>query len=69
MKINILPPDGYVEHMKRSALLASQAVGIEAGIRILTEGLKQWPEELEACVKWVVMERKRLKENQAKEPK
>ncbi|WP_286753889.1 MULTISPECIES: hypothetical protein [Sphingobacterium] len=48
--------------MRRSALLASQEVGIEAGVRILTEGLKQWPKELEDSIRWVVLERKRLKE-------
>lgn len=69
MKINKLPPTGYVEHMKRSALLASQGVGIEAGVLILTEGLKQWPEELEDSIRWVVIERKRLKEKQTKEPR
>lgn len=62
MKINKEPPVGYVDHMKRSALLASQGVGIEAGVRILTEGLKQWPKELDDSIRWVVMERKRLKE-------
>ncbi|MDQ1150172.1 hypothetical protein QE382_002156 [Sphingobacterium zeae] len=62
MKISKLPPQGYVEHMKRSALMASQGVGIEAGIIILTEGLKQWPQELDDCIRWVVGERKRLKE-------
>lgn len=69
MQINKEPPVGYVEHMKRSALMASQGVGIEAGVRILTEGLKQWPKELDDSIRWVVMERKRLKEIQAKEPK
>ena len=62
MKINKEPPVGYVDHMRRSALLASQGVGIEAGVRILTEGLKQWPKELEDSIRWVVMGRKRLKE-------
>lgn len=62
MKINKESPIGYVDHMRRSALLASQGVGIEAGIRILNEGLKQWPKELEDSVRWVVMERRRLKE-------
>ncbi len=62
MKINKEPPVEYVDHMRRSALLASQEVGIEAGVRILTEGLKQWPKELEDSIRWVVLERKRLKE-------
>ena len=69
MEINKELPVGYVDHMRRSALLASQGLGIEAGVRIITEGLKQWPEELEDSIIWVVMERKRLKEIQAKEPK
>ncbi len=62
MKINKQPPVGYVDHMRQSALLASQGVGIEAGVRILTEGLKQWPKELDESIRWVVLERKRLKE-------
>lgn len=62
MKINKLPPQGYVEHMKHSALMASQGVGIEAGIRILTEGLKEWPQELDDSIRWIVMERKRFME-------
>lgn len=69
MKISKLPPQGYVEHMKRSALMAAQGVGIEAGIIILTEGLKKWPQDLEDAIRWVVLERKRLQEIQAKEPK
>ncbi|WP_312363942.1 hypothetical protein [Sphingobacterium sp.] len=69
MKISKLPPEGYVEHMKRSALMAAQGVGIEAGIIILTEGLKKWPQDLEDAIRWVVLERKRLQEIQAKEPK
>lgn len=62
MKISKLPPQGYVDHLKRSALMASKGVGIEAGIRILTEGLKEWPQELDESIRWIVMERKRLKE-------
>jgi len=62
MKLSNKPPIGYVDHMKNSALLAADGVGIEAGIRILEEGLKEWPEELNEAVRWVVKERKKLNE-------
>ena len=63
MKLSKHPPIGYVDHIKKSALLAAQGVGIEAGMRIVEEGLKKWPDELDAAIKWVVMERKRIKSN------
>lgn len=62
MKLSKEPPIGYVDHMKKSALLAADGVGIEAGIRILEEGLKEWPAEFEEAVRWVVKERKKLNE-------
>jgi hypothetical protein len=58
MKLSKIPPIGYVDHLKESALLASEGVGIESGMRILEEGLKEWPEELEQSIRWVVKERK-----------
>jgi len=61
MKLSKQPPEGYVNHIRESALLASQNVGIEAGAKILEDGLKAWPDELNAAIKWVVMERKKLK--------
>jgi len=61
MKLSKQPPIGYVDHIRKTALSAAQGVGIEAGARILEEGLKQWPEELDAAIKWIVMERKKLK--------
>ncbi|MDM1293398.1 hypothetical protein HX021_03710 [Sphingobacterium sp. N143] len=61
MKLSKHPPIGYVDHIKKSALSAAQGVGIEAGMLIVEEGLKKWPDELDAAIKWVVMERKRIK--------
>lgn len=61
MKICKQPPDGYVNHVRESALLAAQNVGIETGAKILEEGLKQWPDELDAAIKWVVKERRKIK--------
>ncbi len=61
MKLSKQPPEGYVNHVRESALSASQNVGIEAGAKILEDGLKAWPDELDAAIKWVVMERKKLK--------
>ena len=61
MKLSKQPPIGYVDHIRKTALSAAQGVGIEAGARILEEGLKQWPEELDDAIKWIVMERKKLK--------
>lgn len=55
------PALGYVGHIRNSALSAARAVGIEAGMRIVEEGLKEWPSELEAAKRWVVMERKKGK--------
>jgi len=46
MKLSKQPPDGYVNHVRESALLAE-------------EGLKQWPDELDAAIKWVVKERRK----------
>jgi len=57
MKLSNKPPIGYVDHVRKTALSAAQGVGIEAGAKILEEGLKQWPDELEAAIKWVVKER------------
>ncbi|WON94748.1 hypothetical protein [Sphingobacterium sp. UGAL515B_05] len=62
MKLSNKPPIGYLDHMKKSALLAADGVGIEAGIRILEEGLKEWPGEFDKAVRWVVLERKKLNE-------
>lgn len=59
MKLSKRPPDGYVNHVRESALLAAQNVGIETGAKILEEGLKQWPDELDAAIKWVVKERRK----------
>ncbi|MDR6734152.1 hypothetical protein [Sphingobacterium sp. 2149] len=61
MKLSKEPPTGYVDHIRKTALSASQEVGIEAGAKILEEGLKAWPDELEAAIKWVVMERRKFK--------
>lgn len=61
MKLSKEPPIGHVDHMKKTALSAAEVVGIEAGMRILEEGLNKWPDELEAAIKWVVTERKKLK--------
>jgi hypothetical protein len=61
MELSKQPPEGYVDHVRNSALLAAQNVGIETGAKILEEGLKQWPDELDAAIKWVVKERKKLK--------
>ncbi len=41
MELSKQPPDGYVNHVRESALLAAQNVGIETGAKILEEGLKQ----------------------------
>jgi hypothetical protein len=61
MKLSKEPKEGYVDHVRKSALMAAQGVGIEAGARILEESLKRWPDELEAAIKWIVEERKKLK--------
>lgn len=61
MKLSKEPPVGYVDHLRKSALMAANGVGIEAGVRILEEGLKKWPQELDAATKWLVMERKKVK--------
>ncbi len=61
MKLSNEPPEGYVDHVRKTALSASNEIGIEAGAKILEEGLKAWPSELDASIKWVVMERKKLK--------
>lgn len=61
MKLSKEPPTGYIEYVRKSALSVSLAVGIEAGARILEESLKAWPDELDAAIKWIVMERKKLK--------
>lgn len=61
MKLSKQPPLGYIEYVRKSALSAAQVVGIEAGARILEESLKAWPDELDAAIKWIVMERKKLK--------
>ncbi|CAM3543754.1 hypothetical protein [Sphingobacterium prati] len=61
MKLSKEPPTGYIDHIRKMALSAAQGVGIEAGARILEEGLKAWPSELDAAIKWIVMERKKLK--------
>lgn len=61
MKLSKEPPEGYIDHIRKMALSAAQVVGIEAGAKILEDGLKAWPGELDAAIKWVVMERKKLK--------
>lgn len=61
MKLSKELPAGYVDHIRKSALMAANGVGIEAGARILEEGLKEWPNELDAATKWLVMERKKVK--------
>jgi len=50
MKRSNEPPEGYVDHVRRMALSASEEVGIEAGAKILVEGLKEWPSELDAAI-------------------
>ncbi|WP_286894937.1 MULTISPECIES: hypothetical protein [Sphingobacterium] len=59
MKLSKQPPIGYIDHIRKTALLAAQNVGIETGAKILEEGLKAWPDELEAAIKWVVKERRK----------
>ncbi|MCW8309628.1 hypothetical protein K7A41_00105 [Sphingobacterium sp. InxBP1] len=61
MKLSKELPAGYVDHIRKSALMAANGVGIEAGMRIVEEGLKEWPQELDAAIKWLVMERKKAK--------
>ncbi len=40
MKLSKEPPQGYIEHIRRTALSAAQGVGIEAGARITRRGAK-----------------------------
>ncbi|MFD1770847.1 hypothetical protein [Sphingobacterium suaedae] len=47
------PPEGYIEYIRQSALSVSQAVGVEAGKRILHEALESWTSELDDALKWL----------------
>lgn len=61
MKLSKQRSQGYVDHVRKMALSASEEVGIETGAKTLEEGLKEWPSELDDAIKWVVMERKKAK--------